>query len=183
MFRDILSDEPPRPVRLVIRAAQTEVSMGIRGLFVYVLLGVATVIPANGTAAGPGPSGSKDDPVARDLKALAGTWEVVKHEVNGKKASDADYYSPRKVVISAGKMDLFERGKADLPLKIDPTKKPKAIDVYFPGAMKAKYHKKGIYVLGKDQLTICLPLSAEAERPTKFSSKGFHSLYILRRKQ
>ena len=85
------------------------------------------------------------------------------------------------MVISAGRIDLSERGKPDMPIQIDPTKTPKAIDVYIPGAMKFKAHLKGIYELKKDELRICLPLSMEAGRPAKFSSKDFRRLYVLRR--
>src|SRR5262245_54118993 len=112
---------------------------------------------------------AKPDP-ADDLKALEGTWEVVSHEFNGKQATDAGYASPKKIVISAGKMNLDEKEEADYPIKIDPTKSPKAIDVYIPLAMKFRAHNKGIYSLEKDELKICLSHSDEAGRPTKFSS-------------
>jgi len=118
---------------------------------------------------------------AADLKALEGTWKVVTHEVNGKKAPDASRI--KKVVISAGKIDLYEKGQPDYPIKVDPTKDPKAIDVYIIGAMKAKAHVKGIYELKKGELRLCLPLSMEADRPAKFSSKDFHRLYVMRRKK
>jgi uncharacterized protein (TIGR03067 family) len=157
--------------------------MLIRGVFALVVLAVASLSLATRTAAEPAARAPKDDPVARELKALEGTWVVVTHEVNGKKASDAGYSSPRTILISAGKIDLYDRGKADLPIKIDPGKTPKAIDVYYPMAMKLNAHNKGIYVLKKDELKICLPLSGEAERPTKFGSEGFRSLYVLRRKK
>ena len=137
------------------------------------------MIASSPLATGADPT-AKPDP-AHELKALEGTWEVVSHEVNGKKASDAGYASLRKIVISAGKIELFAEGKADHPIKIDPTKSPKAINVYYPDAMKFGAHGKGIYELEKDKLTICLPLSFEAERPTRFSSKDGHELYVMRR--
>jgi uncharacterized protein (TIGR03067 family) len=126
---------------------------------------------------------SGDDPepktTAADLKALEGTWEVVTYEMNGKEAPETSRV--KKIVISAGKIDLYERGKPDFPIKVDPAKTPKAIDVYIIGAMKFKAHVKGIYELKKDELRICLPLSMEADRPAKFSSEEFRRLYVLRR--
>src|SRR5262245_49169096 len=113
------------------------------------------------------------------LKGVEGTGEVVTHEVNGQNASDDRRI--RKVVISARKIELYEKGKPDYPIKVDPTKDTKAIDVYISGAMKFKAHVKGIYELKKDELRICLPLSMEAGRPATFSSKDFHRLYVLRR--
>ena len=70
---------------------------------------------------------------AADLKALEGTWEVVSHEMNGESAPDTSRI--KKVVIKAGKIDLYERGEPDHPIKVEPTKDPNAIDVYIPGAM------------------------------------------------
>src|SRR5262245_2632973 len=122
------------------------------------------------------------DPAARDLKALEGIWEAVTHKINGKKASEAGYYSPKTIVISSGKIDLHETGKADKPITVDPAGKPKAIDVYIPGAMKFKAHLKGIYSVDGDDLKLCLPLSTEANRPARFTSENSLHLFILRRK-
>jgi uncharacterized protein (TIGR03067 family) len=142
---------------------------------------VSVLVLAAGVAVTPTAAESKQDPAAQELKALEGTWEVVTHEVNGKGASDAGYASPKKIVISAGGMDLYESGQAEYPIKIDPAKTPKAIDVYTPKAMKLNAHIQGIYALNKDELKICLPLSGEVERPAKFSSENYHALYVLRR--
>ena len=136
-------------------------------------------LAAGGFAPVPPPKPRKDARI--DPKALEGTWEVVTHEVNGKKAPDGSRI--KKVAISAGKIDLYEKGTPDYPIKVDPTKTPKAIDVYIIGAMKFKAHVKGIYELKKGELRLCLPLSMEADRPAKFSSKDFHRLYVMRRKK
>jgi uncharacterized protein (TIGR03067 family) len=145
--------------------------------FTAALLIITSAFMAHGAAPVP-----KPDPAA-DLKALEGTWEVVTYEVKGKKASDAGYASPKTIIFSAGKTNLLEREETDLPIKLDLSKTPRAIDVYLIDAMKAKAHVKGIYALDGDNLKICLPLSMEAERPTKFSSEDFHRLYVLRRKR
>lgn len=146
--------------------------------FTAALLLIASASTAHTAAPVPKPP----DPAA-DLKALEGTWKVVTYEVNGKEASDAGDAGPEEVVISAGKTNLLKREEIDLPIKVDPSKTPKAIDVYLIDAMKFRAHVKGIYDLDGDNLKICLPLSTEAERPTKFGSKDFHRLYVLRRKK
>src|SRR5262245_34288703 len=115
------------------------------------------VLPLIAVGADPEPKATP----AADLKALEGTWEDVAHEMNGKTAPDASRL--KKVVISAGKIDLSEKGEPDFPIKVDPTKTPKAIDVYIIGAMKFKAHVKGIYELKKDELRLCLPYSMEAD--------------------
>src|SRR5262245_54130522 len=98
--------------------------------FTAALLMIASAPMAHGAAPVP-----KPDPAA-DLKALEGTWEVVTYEVKGKKASDAGYASLKEIIISAGRTNLLEREETDLPIKIDPSKTPKAIDVYLIDAMK-----------------------------------------------
>ena len=59
----------------------------------------------------------KDNPASRDLKALAGTWEVMTHEVkiNGEKAKDV--HPVKAVIIADGKIDLFERGAGRLAVQ------------------------------------------------------------------
>ena len=121
----------------------------------------------------------KEDVAVKELKAMEGTWIVVSHTVNGKKASDAGYYSPRELVIKDRKLHLYDEPS---PLKIDPTKTPKEINVYHPGAMMLNAHSKGIYELEKDELRISLPLSVVTERPRKLTSDKAE-LFMLQRKK
>jgi uncharacterized protein (TIGR03067 family) len=121
----------------------------------------------------------EEDPAARDLKAMEGTWVVVSHEVNGKKATGEGFASWKELVIKDGKLHMYDEPS---PIKIDPTKSPKEINVYFPGAMMLNAHSKGIYELEKDELRISLPLSVVTERPKKLTSDKA-SLFVLRRKK
>jgi uncharacterized protein (TIGR03067 family) len=122
----------------------------------------------------------KEDPAVKELEAMEGTWIVVSYTVNDKKASDSGYASPKELVIKDGKLHLYEGQPS--PLKIDPTKKPKEIDVYYPGAMKVKSHSKGIYELDKDELRLSIPFNDDAARPKKLTSEWAH-LFILQRKK
>jgi uncharacterized protein (TIGR03067 family) len=120
--------------------------------------------------------------VSRELQALSGTWEVVTQELklNGKMSKD--FARVQTVTISNGKIDLYQGGTEPGRIVVDLTKTPNTIDVYIPGAMKMNAHSKGIYALNKDDLELCLPLSMEADRPTKFDADGCLR-YVLRRKK
>jgi RNA polymerase sigma factor (sigma-70 family) len=138
---------------------------------------------------------------------LDGTWVVVSHTINGRKASDAGHFTPGKIVIAAEKMDVFGKGDAHLlPFKIDPTRTPREIDIFFPRSELIGDFSQGIYQLDKDELKLCFPLPLEerrppirfrgdryenptpeelrlSARPAKFSSEGGCSLYVLRREK
>ena len=122
----------------------------------------------------------EEDLAARDLKAMEGTWVVVSHEVNGKKATDAGYATWKGIVIKGDRIHFYDKPS---PIIVNPKKKPKEINVFIPEGMSADAHLKGIYALEKDELRLCIPLSTEADRPTKFSSDNYCSLLILRRKK
>jgi uncharacterized protein (TIGR03067 family) len=156
---------------------------------------LVVVLVAPGLFVGQGEKGSglpdapKKDPVAQDLKALEGTWLVVKHERFGKKAkkpSDPDYdpnvdfNTYEKIVIADRKMRFS--GDA-VPFEIDPTKSPKAINLHLPvSQMPERIHYRGIYSLNKDELKLCFSLSLIGERPTEFRSDTFE-LFVLKRKK
>ena len=57
-----------------------------------------------------------------------------------------------------------------MTIKIDPAKKPKAIDFTMAGGgEKAVTH--GIYEVSADTFKVCRPTEAGKERPTEFSTK------------
>ena len=67
--------------------------------------------------------------------------------------------------------------------KLDPTKKPKAIDLEFTSTPDRKgigMKFQGIYALDGDDLRICY--DAE-KRPTEFTGKGKSTLVVLKRGQ
>jgi uncharacterized protein (TIGR03067 family) len=120
--------------------------------------------------------------VSRELTALSGSWEVVTQELklNGKPSKD--FARVKALTIAKGKLDRYEGGTEPGRIVIDPTRTPKTIDVYIPGAMRANAHTKGIYALNKGKLELCLPLSMESDRPTAFDADGCMR-YVLRRKK
>jgi uncharacterized protein (TIGR03067 family) len=126
------------------------------------LLVMALVLP---TAAG-----EKADSVKRDMKLLEGTWVLDAFETNGK-AIPAEKINKIKLTIKGDKYSVdFGEKKMELTFKIDPSKKPKAIDVTIKkGDEKAVTF--GIYEVGPDTFRICRTLEAGKDRPTAFTTK------------
>jgi uncharacterized protein (TIGR03067 family) len=112
----------------------------------------------------------KDDQNKKDLKALQGTWKLVKQVRNGKE-TDKDQIAGFTVTV---KGDKWEAAKDDVVFlsgtgKLDPSKDPKAADwtITTENELKGKV-ALAIYKVDKDSFHNCYSLD---ERPKKFESK------------
>jgi uncharacterized protein (TIGR03067 family) len=102
----------------------------------------------------------------KDAANLQGTWIVESAMVDGKEENDI---KGDKMTFKDGKITVKTKEKDEKgTYKIDPSQKPKTIDVKEDG--KDKVHQ-GIYKLEGDRLTICIPEKAGRERPTEFTGK------------
>lgn len=116
---------------------------------------------------------AKDEAIRKDLKALTGTWGTLTFVNDGKKIGKdeakthtATYSADRKYQAYQGDKLVFEG-----TLKIDPTKKPKTIDVTERSKVEGKPKVfLGIYELDGDKLKVCFAPPGK-ERPTEFSSE------------
>src|SRR5690349_15701952 len=72
----------------------------------------------------------KDDAAKKDLKAIEGTWKAVKGEEKGQ-ALKGDEIKGYEFVVQGDKYTLRVGGeeREQGTLKLDPTKKPKAVDI------------------------------------------------------
>jgi uncharacterized protein (TIGR03067 family) len=109
----------------------------------------------------------------KDEELIQGTWVFVSREMLGKKTPDAELRAAGKVIIKDGTMTNDDgKKKETVPYKLDPSKKPKAIDLTFDaldgGGGKETY--RAIYELDGDTLKICWSEKAPDHRPTKFAS-------------
>jgi uncharacterized protein (TIGR03067 family) len=109
------------------------------------------------------PTAAGDPPV--DEMAIAGTWVIESAKDDGK---DEATLKDARITFKDGKVELKtgDGEKLTGTYKIDPSAKPKAVDITlkvgdFP------ITKKGLYSLDKDRLTICLAIDRDAERPGK----------------
>jgi RNA polymerase sigma factor (sigma-70 family) len=111
--------------------------------------------------------------LAQDAKAdkekLQGTWEFVSGQFGGKEAqgAEAEEMKKQKFVFKGDKVT----SKVESEYTVDPTKKPKEIDVKIDeGPPQERGTWKGIYELRGDELTLCMALP-NMDRPSEFVSK------------
>ncbi len=109
---------------------------------------------------------------------IEGTWKVVSMVIDNKERKPAD---DLRIIFKRGTMIQKQGEQTSLAMryKLDPTQKPPAIDLGFPG--KAAGNKAlGIYELKGDELKLCIPQD-EQDRPTEFGPKRFLMYYTLKR--
>jgi uncharacterized protein (TIGR03067 family) len=121
---------------------------------------------------------AKDDAVKADLEKLKGTWALVSAERDGKKAPEDEVKKTR--ITFKGDQFLFpdESGVATSKkgtIKIDPSKKPKAMDAIDDGPDGKT--SLGIYAIDGDDYKVCFAPPGK-ERPAEFGSKpGSGNIY------
>ncbi len=109
----------------------------------------------------------KDDAVKKDWKGLQGNWAVVSIEVNGIKVPD-DKIGGRN---AAFKGDQYSIHDFRLTVTIDPTKRPKTIDMVGKDGNGNPLSMVGIYDLEGDTLKICFAKPSTKVRPIQFETK------------
>ena len=124
------------------------------------------------------------DAYKEELAKLAGTWQHVSAEEDGKSAPE-DRVKRHTLVITGDRYAVRMDGKTieEGTVYIDPSRKPKAIDVY-PTKPEGKV-LKGIYEIGEnDTIRACFTHpGSDGTRPTEFSTtKGTgHVLQVCKR--
>jgi uncharacterized protein (TIGR03067 family) len=126
--------------------------------------------------------GAPDEDKKKDEELIQGTWTIVSREMIGKRTPDAELKTG-KVIIKDGAM-TFDDGKKKekVPYKLDPSKKPKTIDLVNTGP-EAKETTAAIYELDGDTLKICWSEKDPDHYPTKFASdaNSTQTMIILKR--
>ena len=126
----------------------------------------------------------KADTAPEELKKLQGTWQVVSIETR-RKARPEGEVNGLKLAIK-GDSSAFEKdGKPVVgigKLSIDPSKKPKTIDIAVTGAPedpRGTFTILGIYELDGDSLRMCW---GGPKRPTEFrTTPDGGDLWVLKR--
>ncbi len=132
------------------------------------------------------PSPAADD-AKKDQEALQGTWKPVSSEQGGKDQGD----EAKQHTLTFEK-DTFTVKRGDQVLlkgtfKLDPSKKPKAIDMTVTEGRGEDAKGKelhGIYELTKDGLKWCTCQPGGTDRPKEFSTKeGTRDLCVTLKKE
>jgi len=118
----------------------------------------------------------------KDQDGLQGTWNVDSLLRGGKFASPAAV-AKMQLVISGDKATMKSPGKDDAvgTFKLDPTKKPAAIDL----VRDDKEVLLGIYVVDGDTLRLAMQKPGGKERPTAFESPEDSevNVFVLKREK
>jgi uncharacterized protein (TIGR03067 family) len=121
-----------------------------------------------------------DEKTKTDQEMIQGTWEVVSAESNGKAAD----FVGMKFVFTKDLWKMHKDGQDAIAVeyKLDPTKKPKAIDTSHELDPGKPIVQLGIYELKGDMLKLSLEAAARG-RPEKFETKpgGTATSFVLKR--
>lgn len=118
--------------------------------------------------------------IRKDKAALQGTWKVTASEQDGEKVLAADL-KDLFLIIKGDAISIKEGGKAEerFAFQIDPTKKPKEIDLTIKfGPAKGRVDR-AIYQLDGDTLRICIQSAKNAPRPDEFSTRPASKLWLV----
>jgi uncharacterized protein (TIGR03067 family) len=141
------------------------------------------ILLALGTVSGAEPE--KKDPAKQELANLTGKWQCVAGEEGGAKATD-DLAKQLRLVFDGEKFKAYIGDMVLMAgtIKVDPTAKPKTIDLQGAEGRLKGQTGEGIYELDGDALKLCLVEPGE-KRPTEFKTakQGQHLLVYKRVKE
>ena len=116
---------------------------------------------------------AKEETVAKELQVFKGTWRLSSKEEDGKKFSEEEIKDVIATNDGSGNVSVRRGGKVfnEGTVKLDPTKKPKAIDITFTAGERKGQMVLGIYEIEGDTFRVCVARPGD-ERPADFSAKA-----------
>jgi uncharacterized protein (TIGR03067 family) len=146
--------------------------MKARGL---IILAVALLLAAD----------DADDQVKKELARFEGAWKWVSIEMEKMKL-EADALEHPRLKLMGDKFTVTEENNGTFggTFKVDPSKKPKTIDVTFTDGPEKGKTSLGIYELEGDTYKVCVDPEGKS-RPTEFAVKpgSGYVLQILKREK
>jgi uncharacterized protein (TIGR03067 family) len=118
--------------------------------------------------------------IKKDKAALQGTWKVTESVNRGEKATLEEIKD--LVIIFRGDSIFIREGKETaekLTYLLEPTKKPKEIDLTFKDGPNRGRQDRAIYVLEKETLRICIQGNKDVPRPRDFISPPNSDLWLV----
>ena len=115
----------------------------------------------------------------KELKSLQGTWVMVGLEVNGETVPEKKLAGTTLVIKKDKYTVKVKDNSHETTIEIDPTKDPKAIDMYFPNGTELPKLSKGVYELDGDTLKICRHQMPGEDRPTQIGSWPNTNLFVV----
>ena len=123
---------------------------------------------------------AKEPAAEKEYQAFKGTWKLASREVDGKKSSDDEIKDVIGTADGLGKFSVRSGDKliGEGTMKLDPTKKPKAMDVSFTEGPRKGETALAIYEIDSDSFRICIA-GRWGDRPTEFSAKAGSSCTLI----
>ena len=119
------------------------------------------------------------DAAAVDLKKLQGTWRMDELEINGQQVPE-EKRKDTILVIKDDKYIIKIKDKTyETTFKLDPSKDPKEIDMFFPDGPNAPKVSKGIYRLDGDTFQLCRAQAPGEDRPRDFVTTADSGLFVV----
>src|SRR5262249_5545327 len=119
---------------------------------------------------------------AKDWQKLKGNWEAVEIVADGKVTSADEVKAVKLIFAAADRMTLVggkDIGKHKFGVKLDASKKPKAIDLKALDGESKGDVALGIYQLEGDTLKLCVSSDpALKDRPSEFASKQGSKVFM-----
>lgn len=123
----------------------------------------------------------KEDAAKNELKKLEGTWQFVSFEIDGQKMQPEEA-KQHTVVIKGDKytLKLQDNPISQGTIKVDPSKKPKTIDIMPTEGDSSGMTMLGIYEQDGDTQKTCYAQPTKP-RPTKFTSENGQTLIVYKK--
>jgi RNA polymerase sigma factor (sigma-70 family) len=112
------------------------------------------------------PTAARGDAAKTDKQKLQGTWTVIAVTENGREVAEAEVLNRNsQFVFAADKVTIPIRdGKREFSYQLDPSQKPRHIDLVFDGVTS-----KGVYAFDAGSLKICVAKDGD-ERPADLTA-------------
>jgi uncharacterized protein (TIGR03067 family) len=135
----------------------------------FVVLGALLLVAADKPA----------DAAKKDLDALQGTWEMAALEVNGQPVPE-EKIRGTTLTIKGDKYTVKVKDKShQTTFKLDPSQKPKAIDMFFPDGPELPKLSKGVYEIDGDTFRLCRHQMPGKDRPAQLGSWPDTGLFVV----
>lgn len=134
------------------------------------LLAVALFLPAD-TA--------PTEAAKKDLQQLQGTWVMAALQVEGTDVPEEKIKGTTLTIKGDKYITKVKDTTRETTIKLDPSQKPKAIDMYFPDGTDLPKLAKGIYEIDGDTMRICRAQMPGQERPREFITQDNPGVFIV----
>ncbi len=127
--------------------------------------------------------GTQQSPVDTEIGRLAGTWQVIGHETNGKPTNE-EHWRKVQFVFKGDQLtfvgdDILSKKVAKMVLVIDPSTAPKVIDLKIVAGEFKGTTLEGVYEIKDARLRICFRNDETKNRPNDFSTKQDANLVLF----